>query len=78
MREQLASQAMVEIDKERRALEQLRQAGNAKDAEQARTIAALQEQLERHEERFARARPWWKSIVNGMTYLPSLLRKQFA
>ena len=78
MREQLASQAMVEIDKERRALEQLRQAGDAKDAEQARTIAALQEQLERHEERFARARPWWKSIVNGITYLPSLLRKQFA
>ena len=86
MRDQLTSQAMAEIEKERRALEQLRQEqaaaeakGNAKDAEQARKIAALQEQLERHEERIARARPSiYKSVVDGITYLPRVLLKQFA
>jgi GTPase Era involved in 16S rRNA processing len=86
MRDQLASQAKAEIEKERRALEQLRQEqaaaeakGNAKDAEQARKIAALQEQLERHEERIARARPSiYKSVVDGITYLPRVLLKQFA
>ena len=86
MRDQLTSQAMAEIEKERRALEQLRQEqaaaeakGKAEDAEVSRKIAALQEQLKRHEERLARARPSiYKSVVDGITYLPRVLLKQFA
>jgi hypothetical protein len=80
MRDQLASQAMAEIEKARRQLEQLRQEqaaaeakGKAEAAELARQLVALQEQLKLQQERYLRARPsTFTSVVNGITYLPRL------
>jgi hypothetical protein len=77
---------MAEIEKERRKIEQLREEqaaaeakGKAEAAELARQLAALQEQLKLQQERIVRARPSiFKSVVNGITYLPRLVRKQFA
>jgi len=84
MRDQLASQAMAEIEKKGMELEQLRREqaaaeakGKAEAAHLARQLAALQEQLKLQEERSVRARPsTFKSVVNGtwygITYLPRL------
>jgi GTP-binding protein EngB required for normal cell division len=90
IRDQLANQAMAEIEKERRQIEQLRQEqaaaeakGKAEAAELARQLVALQEQLKLQQERIVRARPSTLTSVvngtwNGITYLPLLVRKQFA
>jgi hypothetical protein len=80
MRDQLANQAMAEIEKERRKIEQLREEqaaaeakGKAEAAELARQLVALQEQLKLQQERYLRARPsTFTSVVNGITYLPRL------